>query len=298
MKLSVGLSEDAITVVKGSLGRHVRIRDCRRYDLPKGTLINDVIAEEETFKEVLREIKIQYPFDSRRVCLTFGSSRVLAKIMQVPGLTRKQLLYMVEKELENYQVEEKEMVYDYGVVRRNPGWRQGGTILGAAIEREKIVNYQKIFRECGLEIQSMNISLHAMVRLVEHLPELAGKTCIFAVLDGRNMHMCLYTNGVYRHTARSRFLHERGTGELLQEVIKDIGVIDSFAKSLETGMPVTTVYFCGLQKMEREPLFRSLKEELGMEGRIPEETERFSVRKGLSYHLADYAYATGSLLGR
>lgn len=297
MRLSISLSEDAVMVVEGKSGRKVRIQDCRRYDLPKGTLINDVITDEEAFKDVLKKIRNQYPSYAGKIHLTFGSNRVITKVMQVPQMKQKQLLYMVEKELESYLVEEKEMIYDYSLVRRSPRDGTGNMILAAAMEKEKANRYKDILQECGMRIVSMDIGLNALLQLAERIPALEGGTFILAVLDGRSMQTSLYIRGIYRHTGRSRFLYERGTKELIGEVIKDINIINSFAKSLEE-IQVAAVYFCGVQEEERRLLFRGVKDAMGMEGRELEAPELFQIRRGLPYRLSDFAYATGSLVGR
>lgn len=295
MRLSIRLSEDAILVVKGNAGSRLCIRDCHCYELPKGTLINDVITDEDALATVLREIKKQYPAYAFRIHLIFGSNRVIAKMMSVPNLNRKQLLYLVEKELGNYLVEEKEMVYDYSVVHKNQTY--GGMILGAAVEKQKIDAYKELFHRCGMKITSVDIGLNALVQLAEHHHDLCGKTYILAALDGRNMQTSLYINGIYRHTGRSRFLYERGTGELIKEVVKDIGAINGFAVSLEEGVQVTRVYFCGVREDEETLLFQALREEMGVECRLLENPHQLAIRRGSAYRLADYAYATGSMFG-
>lgn len=298
MKLSLNLAEDAIIAVKGGGDRVLRIVDCQRYRLPQGSLINDVIVDEAPFKTVLEQIKRKHPADRNKIHLVLGSNQILTKVMQVPCLPHKQLLTLVQRELETYKVEDKEMIYDYGVIRQHNGYGHAGTILGAAIEREKLDYYRKVFKECGMKIKSMNVALNVVTNLAEHLPSLKGKTYILAVLDGRNMQTSLYIDGIYRHTGRIRFLYERNTEELLRETVKEIGIIGSFARSLEYGAPVSAVYFCGLEKEEEEPLFEMLRREKGINAAVPEAAGKIMAEPGISYQLADYAYATGNLLGR
>lgn len=297
MKLTVNLAEDAIITLKGMACRKVVIQDCERYSLPQGVLINDVVTDEEQFWQVLREIKARYGPCAGRIHLVLGSNQIVTKVMQVPKMTGKQLLSLVKMELEHYKTEEKEMIYDYSVIRKN-GENEGATILGAAIERGVTEIYEKLFAECGMKVVSVDIALNALLHLVECIPELEGQTYLLSVLDGRNMMTVLYIDGIYRHTARSRFLHERGSAELLKEAVKEIAAMANFAKSLKNGTDITRLYLGGTNGGEQEQLFEILNTELGIMGSPIRDQEHLIFRRKTDFRLADYVYAAGSLLGR
>lgn len=297
MRLVVKLEEDAIITVNGSMRRKILIKDCQRYSLPQGTLINDVITDEEQFKLVLKQMKKRYGFRSKQIHLVLGSNQIPSKVMQVPKMTKNQLVTLVEKELEHYKMEDTAMIYDYSVVRKN-GSSGVETILGAAILQEQLEAYIKLFAECGMKILSVDIALNALIQLVEYLPVLEGKTYLLSVLDGRNMLTLLYINGIYKHTGRSRFLHERGSEELIREAVHDIGIMGGFAKSLEGGASVPVVYFGGVAGEERDRLFTGVKAELDMESSMLELEDDLVTMRAQDFQLADYVYATGNLLGR
>lgn len=297
MRLTVNLAEDAIITLKGKAGRKFVIQDCERYPLPQGVLINDVVTDEEQFQEVLKKIKARYGPHTGRVHLVLGSHQIITKVMQVPKMTRKQLLALVRMELEHYRTEEKEMIYDYSVICGNRN-ADGATILGAAIERGGTENLEKLFARCGMKIGSVDIALNALLHIVEYLPELEGETYLLSVLDGRNMMTVLYIDGIYRHTARSCFLHERGSVELIREAVKEIAAMAGFAKSLEKGREVRKLFVGGIGGDEQALLFGILSQELGMEGRPIKENEQFATKRKRDFRLADYVYAAGSLLGR
>lgn len=297
MVLVVNLAEDAIITLKGRAGRSFVIEDCEKYLLPRGVLINDVVVEEEPFKQVLREIKTRYGLCANRIHLVLGSCQIVTKVMQAPKMTEKQLLTMVEMELEHYNIEEKEMLYDYSVLLKN-GNPEGSTILGAAIERGRTEIYKRLFGQCKMRIVSVDIALNALLHLAEYLPEWKEKTYLLSVLDGRNMMTVLYIDGIYRHTARSRFLHERGSRELLEEVVKEIGVMAGFARSLDHGREIREWYVGGTGGEEQALLFEMLDRELGMTGSPVKKNKQFITKRKPDFCLADYLYAAGSLLGR
>lgn len=290
MILSVKLAEDAIVVVLGSAGKRVVVQDCCIYILPQGTLINDVITDERQFKIVLEEIKKKYSRYKGAVHLLLGSNQIITKIMQVPPMSGNQLMYTVEKELQPYKGEWVDLVYDYSVIRRENIKNRGGTILGAAIEREKIRQFKSLFEESGMRIKTINIAANAMLQLMERLPDLAGGTYILSILDGRNMLSTLYIDGIYVHTGRSRFLYDRGSGEFLAELRNEIGALVHFGNSLGRGPINQTLYFGGLSDYERE--------HLGVESKPIETPNYFRIADGIDYKLKDYFYATGNLFGK
>jgi len=297
MKLTVNLAEDAIITLKGKAGRKLVIQDCERYPLPQGVLINDVVTDEEQFLQVLQTIKARYGLCASRVHLVLGSNQIVTKVMQVPKMTEKQMSYLVKMELEHYRTEEKEMIYDYSIIREGDD-ENGATVLGAAIERGRTELYEELFARCGIKIVSVDIALNALLHLVECIPQLEGGTYLLSVLDGRNMMTVLYIDGIYRHTARSRFLHERGSTELLREAVKEIAAMASFAKSLENGTEVRTLYVGGMNREEQSTLFDMLGSELGIMGGPVKEDGLFITKRKPEFCLADYVYAAGSLLGR
>lgn len=288
--LSVKLAEDAIVIVLGNAGKRVVIEDCCKYILPQGTLINDVITDEKQFKTVLEEMKHKYHRYENNIHLLLGSNQIITKIMQVPPMSKHQLLYTVEKELSQYKGEEADLVYDYSVIRRENTNNRGGTILGAAMEREKIVRFKALFETCGMRIKTIDIAANAALQLIERLPYLAGKTYILSVLDGRNMMSMLYMDGMCVHTGRSRFLYDRDSQEFLTEMRGEIRALIHFSNSLGKGTVTKTLYFGGLSEHE--------KEHLGVDGINIETPEYFQIAAGVDYSLKDYFYATGNLFGR
>lgn len=297
MILTVNLAEDAILTLKGRVGRKPVVYECERYSLPKGVLINDVVTDEDQFLQVLQKIKVRYGFCARRIHLVLGSHQIVTKVMQVPRMTKRQMHAMVRMELEHYRTGEKEMLYDYSVIREAED-SEGSMILAAAIERGGTESCERLFGQCGMRIQSVDIGLNALLHLIEYLPECRGETFLFSVMDGRNMMTVLYIDGIYRHTARSRFLHERGSKELLGEVVREIRVMSGFASSLEHGTSVTRLLVGGIRREEQGPLFEMLDRELGIEGSLVSGKDPFATGRRLNFCLADYVYAAGSLLGR
>lgn len=290
MMLSISLEEDAVSVIVGKAGRRIVIEDCHRYILPQGTLINGVVTGEEQFHQVLKEIKNTYKRYRNQVHLVLGSSQIITKIMEVPPLNQKQVTNLVYRELAHYKNEDGDMVYDYGVIRRRNQSNGGGTILGAVMERDKITGCKELFEKAGLRVKTINVSLNAVLQMVEHFPGEKRKTYILSILDGRNILSLLCIKGNYAYTGRYRFLHDRGTTGFLKELENEMEALRRFGKTLGGNEEIETIYFCGLNPDE--------KEQFGLDYICPELSDILQEGYPDTYHPEDYIYATGNLWRR
>ena len=130
MKLIIYLGEDNIKVVLGKCRKQLWIKTCKTYELPKGTLINDVITDQEAFTDVLKMIAKTYRRYAGRVHLVLGSNKIITKMMKVPSMSEKSLLEIAKKELKSFLVNgEEDMIYDYGRINQE-------SILCAAVQRK------------------------------------------------------------------------------------------------------------------------------------------------------------------
>ena len=78
-KMSVYLAEDGIRLLVGDMKRRLRIRKGKYYQLPAGTLINNVITDEGEVRKVLAEISRDYSKYAGKVNLILASSKIITK---------------------------------------------------------------------------------------------------------------------------------------------------------------------------------------------------------------------------
>ena len=258
MRLAIYLGEDHMEAVLGTEGRRPRVKSCRTFPLPEGTLINDVVAGEEAFHEAVREIRRAYRFRCGRVRLVLGSSRTLFKTVRVPRLSGRVLAETARRELKGYQTgPETELVYDYADLG-------DGTILCAAVERETVRRYVERFAACGIRITCVGVAFYSIAAAAGRLMDLKKGSCLLCVLDGRNLALSLYVDGESGYTGRQRLVGVRGSREASGEILSRIRAVLQFQES-RGGEPVTRLFFSGLHPEEKERLTGEARSGLGVE---------------------------------
>lgn len=298
MKMSMYLAEDCVRLVVGDMKRRLHIHKCENYQLHAGTLINNVITDEDEVRKVLIKVSHDYAAYANRVNLILTSSKIITKVLQVPVLPRRALLELTKRELEGFADPEADMVYDYGTIACRNATNDGGTILCAAVERSVIREYTELFADCGLRVKTIDTALNAAAQLLTAMPEFAGKTYIFSVLDGRNMMSILYTGGDYTYTSRIRLLSERASSEIWDEIEKELKSILLFQEARRSEYTLSDVFVSGITDQERREMIPRLAKNIGADIRFLNDTEAISVGSGCDFKLSDYIYTTGSLLRR
>ena len=281
------LGEDNIKVVLGKPRERLSVKTCRTYELPKGTLINDVITDDEAFEQTLRTIGRDFRRYAGEVHLVLGSNKIITRVLKVPSLPNAVLMETARKELKGYLVkEEEDMVYDYGRI-------DAETILCAAVRRSMLEEYSARFRQCRLRLKSVSAALDSVTAFAQRLPLLKGNTFILVILDGRNMISSLYIGGVYIYTSRLRLLAERGTEETCSEMLGQMASVKSFAENRYHAGEITSIYLCGLKEEEEQVLYPMVKEDLDVNACA---LELYAEEPG--ENLQAYLYAAGGLLAR
>lgn len=295
MKMSVYLAEDSIRLVVGVMKKRLYIQDCKTYRLHTGTLINNVITDEEQVRSVLKQISREYSPYAGNVNLVLGSSKIITKVLPVPIMGRRALLELTRRELAGFADPDKDMVYDYSTISCKNETRGGGTILCAAVERPVIQEYMELFADCGLRIKSIDTSLNAAAQLLGAMTELRGKTFVFSNLDGRNMISILYIGGDYSYTSRIRLLSDRDSDEIWEEIEKELHSILLFQKTRHAEYELSSVYISGITEKERRGMVPKLSMRMGLTILFPEKTDRIETAPGCDYQIGNYVYASGSM---
>lgn len=297
LRLSVYFSEDAIHVLLGKRGRKVKVMACQILPLNPGTLINDVVTEDDHLKEVLIKIRGRYPNYSGKVRLVLGNSRILSKTMQVPSLPGRHILDIAKRELmASYHINE-EMIYDYTTLRTRNADNKGGTILAVAVKRELIDSFTRLFGECGMKLIEADVALNAILGLTQNLRHLDRETYILSVLDGRSILSFVFVEGEYKYSNRYRLVSEEESMGSEMELVAHLSSLIQFNRSQKIGREIEKIYFCGVNREREDNLISFLKREL--DGNI--EIQRFDgpgiyeAVPGMDYRLSDYPFATGTL---
>lgn len=297
MRLSVYFSEDAIHVLLGKRGRTVKVIACQILPLKPGTLINDVVTEDDQLKEVLMKIRDQYPKYRDKVRLVLGNSRILTKTMQVPALPARHILEIAKRELQTCFNISEDMVYDYTTLKTRNSDNKGGTILAVAVKRELIDSFTKLFQECGMELREADIALNAILGLTRSMRYLEKETYILSVLDGRSILSFVFIEGDYMYSNRFRLTMGEEGPETGLELSIHLSSLLQFNRSQRNEKEIKKIYLCGVRKERESASIAFLQAEIGkdVEISILDGPETYHAVQGIDYRLCDYPFATGTL---
>lgn len=292
---AVYFSNEKIQVLSGNPGKQdISVSGALELPLPEGAVINGVVIEEAPVKAAIGQLASR---GIRQVRMVLDSSLILMKLADVPLLPQKKLLQIVRQELADVGASYEDLIYDYAVVR--PSNEKGGaSVLCCAMERKLLDGYMEFFEEAGIKVTGVDVSLNAVNKLAEMIPELKSKTYILTVLDGNNISSILYENGIYTFSNRSRLFAQRGTPEFSTELSDKISSLIQFSKSQKSPYTISTAYFCGLGGENGVTLCNEIGLALGIEAMPLPDFGVFRIAIGATAHckLADFPYTAGCLI--
>lgn len=292
------ISTQNIQVVKGSCEKTdmIKIEDYKTYDLGEGAMINGVITDEQSVKDILETIKADGITVAR---LVIDSGQIIVKNMVVPFLKKKEILNVVRDELSSVEQNYEDLIYDYSILQERLEEQSGGEILCCAVERKFLSSYVDLFASVGIKLKSVDISVNALQKLTQELPDFEHKTYIVSMIDGNNVSSYLFEDNHYTFSNRTRLFSERGTEAFTLEMNSNISQLIQFNKSKRSSYTIECTYFCGLSDAEEPLVFDSIKQNLNIGAQpFPSSKVVFVTdsSKGFNFQLHDYVYPVGSLI--
>lgn len=294
----VFISTQNIQVIKGSCDKKdmIKIDDYKAYDLGEGAMINGVITDEQSVKEILESVKNDGVTTAR---LVIDSGQIIVKNMIVPFLKKKEILNVVRDEISRVEQNYEELIYDYSILQENLEEQSGGEILCCGVERKFVTSYIDLFANVGIKLKSVDISVNAIQKLTQELPDFVGKTYIVSVIDGNNVTSYLFENNHYTFSNRTRLFSERGSEAFTLEMNSNISQLIQFNKSKRSPYNIECTYFCGLSDDEEPMIFESIKQNLNI-GAQPFPSSKVvyvtDTSKGFGFQLHDFIYSVGCLI--
>lgn len=251
MTTSVYLSNEEVIVIRGTAySRTLKIRRFQSVPMPKGAIINGMITDEEAIKAILAQLRRRGALSARNVRLVIDSSLVMVKVENVPVLPRRRLMEFTKNTFAEMVETHGELLCDYSVIDAENWNGRGCAILCSAMEKSMAEMYIRLFREAGVELGSIDISLNSLIKLLKYSHELSRRTFILSVLDASYMSSFLFINGQYIFVRSNRLLCERESHDSFAEISSVISSILQFNKAQKSEYDITSVYFCGLSDRE------------------------------------------------
>lgn len=287
-------SRTVYAAVGSPTARGARITAAASTQLPEGCLINGVITNEADLAEALKAFFADNKLPTGRVALIAGGSQFMHRIMELPAMSEKKRLAVLSHELSSSGAETTAPLDDYMLLSRDAKTRTD-TVLATRVEQSVIAGYDALAKDAGFKLTCIDLGLAAPIKAVRTIPALQNGTFVVLQFDDDTISACLFVQGQYTYSTRSRLFNPRGTAESGTEIAQKLSGLIQFHIASKSEHQIDTVYFAGADAKDFT-VCRPGCEALALKVEQFPDSPTVSLPKGTA--LADVLYAVGNLIAR
>ena len=287
-------SRTVYAAVGSPTARGARITAAASTQLPEGCLINGVITNEADLAEALKAFFADNKLPTGRVALIAGGSQFMHRIMELPAMSEKKRLAVLSHELSSSGAETTAPLDDYMLLSRHAKTRTD-TVLATRVEQSVIAGYDALAKDAGFKLTCIDLGLAAPIKAVRTIPALQNGTFVVLQFDDDTISACLFVQGQYTYSTRSRLFNPRGTAESGTEIAQKLSGLIQFHIASKSEHQIDTVYFAGADAKDFT-VCRPGCEALALKVEQFPDSPTVSLPKGTA--LADVLYAAGNLIAR
>lgn len=287
-------SRTVYAAVGSPTARGARITAAASTQLPEGCLINGVITNEADLAEALKAFFADNKLPTGRVALIAGGSQFMHRIMELPAMSEKKRLAVLSHELSSSGAETTAPLDDYMLLSRDAKTRTD-TVLATRVEQSVIAGYDALAKDAGFKLTCIDLGLAAPIKAVRTIPALQNGTFVVLQFDDDTISACLFVQGQYTYSTRSRLFNPRGTAESGTEIAQKLSGLIQFQIASKSEHQIDTVYFAGADAKDFT-VCRPGCEALALKVEQFPDSPTVSLPKGTA--LADVLYAAGNLIAR
>lgn len=287
-------SRTVYAAVGSPTARGARITAAASTQLPEGCLINGVITNEADLAEALKAFFADNKLPTGRVALIAGGSQFMHRIMELPAMSEKKRLAVLSHELSSSGAETTAPLDDYMLLSRDAKTRTD-TVLATRVEQSVIAGYAALAKAAGFKLTCIDLGLAAPIKAVRTIPALQNGTFVVLQFDDDTISACLFVQGQYTYSTRSRLFNPRGTAESGTEIAQKLSGLIQFHIASKSEHQIDTVYFAGADAKDFT-VCRPGCEALALKVEQFPDSPTVSLPKGTA--LADVLYAAGNLIAR
>lgn len=287
-------SRTVYAAVGSPTARGARITAAASTQLPEGCLINGVITNEADLAEALKAFFADNKLPTGRVALIAGGSQFMYRIMELPAMSEKKRLAVLSHELSSSGAETTAPLDDYMLLSRDAKTRTD-TVLATRVEQSVIAGYDALAKDAGFKLTCIDLGLAAPIKAVRTIPALQNGTFVVLQFDDDTISACLFVQGQYTYSTRSRLFNPRGTAESGTEIAQKLSGLIQFHIASKSEHQIDTVYFAGADAKDFT-VCRPGCEALALKVEQFPDSPTVSLPKGTA--LADVLYAAGNLIAR
>lgn len=292
MTTTLFVSNETIQVVSGAAkGKKLIINSIITEPVKEGTIINGVITDASQLKNDIDQIFKNNKKLGKKINVIVDGSSINTKILEVPLLNEAKLMPFIETNYPEVENREK-MLIDYMVLEGKTE-AGGASVLSVLTEKDFVNEYSELITSLGIKIDTIDISLSSLIKLVKFGIKALGETFIVGVLDKNILALVLFVRGKFRFSRRIRIVSEIGSEEILPEMVKILSNMIQFNKSEKTNADITDIYIGGFLPADNE-IYKQLTDSLDVNVVSFPELENIRIPDGRRQ--GDFIYTMGSIL--
>lgn len=292
MTTTLFVSNETIQVVSGTAkGKKLIINSIITEPVKEGTIINGVITDASQLKNDIDQIFQNNKKLGKKINVIVDGSSINTKILEVPLLNEAKLMPFIETNYPEVENREK-MLIDYMVLEGKTE-AGGASVLSVLTEKDFVNEYSELITSLGIKIDTIDISLSSLIKLVKFGIKALGETFIVGVLDKNILALVLFVRGKFRFSRRIRIVSEIGSEEILPEMVKILSNMIQFNKSEKTNADISDIYIGGFLPADNE-IYKQLTDSLDVNVVSFPELENIRVPDGRRQ--GDFIYTMGSIL--
>ena len=250
--------------------------------------------EANNLTAALKEFFTANKLPMNRVALIAGGSQFMHRILTLPAMSEKKRMAVLSHELASGGAEVRAPLDDYMLLSRDAKTRVD-TVLATRVEQSVIAGYDALAKAVGFKLYSIDLGLAAPIKAVRTIPDLQQKTFVLLQFDDDTISACLFVQGQYTYSTRSRLFNPRGSAESGTEIAQKLSGLIQFHTTSKSEHRIETVCFAG-STADDLAVCRPGCEALGLQvARFPDSP---TVRLPSGTALADVLYAAGNLIAR
>ncbi len=293
METTICFQNDKILVLSGKYnGKQLSVRGFRIFELSEGSIINGVITDSFSIRQVLSKIKSDKTLFCKDVRVIIDSSLIYIKQAVFPLVSDSKMNIFVENEFVGFDSKNSEMIFDYSVLSHENGKKV--SVACFAMEKSLAKSFIDIFAEEGIKLSAIDVSTNCVIKYTVGIPMLKGKTYVIASVDNNSISLMLFVNNKYYYSTRARILSDADTEDFFQEISSQVSSIVQFNKSQRNGFQIEEIFLFGLTDRQSAHCGRYISD-LGIQN-SPTLVFGSVVNSRRELNPSDYIYNIGSLL--
>ncbi len=202
---------------------HVTLRTHSEVPLPEGVVIDGDIEKPDVVTDIIRSFRVKNRIRYAHAALSEKKSYLYQII--VPA-DQKNLRDAVEFDLEAHvPLPPSDTIFDFEVVRRE---RSGTIVSVTAFARRLVEGYEKIFKNAGVVLRSLEVESHALVRAAVP-PKDKDRVVMVVDMGKRSTRIAVADHGVVSYTATM----DIGGDMLTQALMKRFSLDETKAEEMK-----------------------------------------------------------------